>query len=106
MSNIIQGDQIYITVYFWYLVKRDLSSVCYCTVAYTIRHFLHGTRKTRPSLSGRVVQGVQQTGGLRINQIFLWIRIRTLLFLAFGSGPRSKIKINVNIYVFSPYISQ
>ena len=30
-----QGDQLYITVCFWYLVKRDLSSVRYFTVTYT-----------------------------------------------------------------------
>ena len=31
----IQGGQLYMAVCFWYLVKRDFSSVPYCTVAYT-----------------------------------------------------------------------
>ena len=31
----VQFDQLNITVCFWYLVKRDLSSVRYYTVAYT-----------------------------------------------------------------------
>ena len=31
----VQGDQLYMAVLFWYLVKRDLSSVRHCTVAYT-----------------------------------------------------------------------
>ena len=35
VSAYIQGDQLYMAVYSWYLVKRDLSSVRYCTVAYT-----------------------------------------------------------------------
>ena len=39
-----QGDQLYIAVLFWYLVKRDLSNVCYCalSVASTSmkRHFV------------------------------------------------------------------
>ena len=28
----VQGDQLYMAVLFWYLVKRDLSNVRYCTV--------------------------------------------------------------------------
>ena len=32
----MQGDQLNMTVLFWYLVKRDLSSVGFCTVAETI----------------------------------------------------------------------
>ena len=29
-GNKVQNDQLYMTVLFWYLVKRDLSSVRYC----------------------------------------------------------------------------
>ena len=29
----LQGDQLYMAVYFWYPVKRDLSSLHYCIVA-------------------------------------------------------------------------
>ena len=36
LKNIgLQGDQLYMDVCFWYLVKFDSSSVRYCTVAYT-----------------------------------------------------------------------
>ena len=31
----IQGDQLYIVVFYLYLVKSDLSIARYCTVAYT-----------------------------------------------------------------------
>ena len=31
--RLLQGDKLNMTVFFWYLVKRDLYSVC--TVAYT-----------------------------------------------------------------------
>ena len=34
-TMVLQGDQLYMAVCFWFLVKRDLSSVRYCTVAYT-----------------------------------------------------------------------
>ena len=53
----IQGDQLYMAVGFWYLVKRYLSSVRYCIVA-TVKkcQCLQGTRKPRPCLFGRVEQ--------------------------------------------------
>ena len=41
-------------VYFWCLVKLNLSSICYFTAAYT-SHFLQGTEKTRPLLYGNPV---------------------------------------------------
>ena len=31
----VQPDQLYIAVLFWYLLKSDLSSVRYCSIAYT-----------------------------------------------------------------------
>ena len=31
----VQGDQLNMAVWFWYLLKRDLPSVHICTVAYT-----------------------------------------------------------------------
>ena len=47
----LQGDQLYMAVFFWYLVKRDFpnSSVHQ-------RNSLQGTRTTRPCLSGQVGQ--------------------------------------------------
>ena len=30
MIHILQGDQLYMGVFFWYLIKIDLSSVRYC----------------------------------------------------------------------------
>ena len=54
----IQGDQLYMAVFFWYLVKSDLFSVrVYSSLRWT-SHFLQGTRKTRPCLSGQVVSYV------------------------------------------------
>ena len=43
-------------VFFWYLVKSDLSSVQVCSSVHWTSHFLQDARKTRPCLSGRVVQ--------------------------------------------------
>ena len=45
----VLDHMLYMTVVFWYLVKLDLSSECYCTVTF------QGTRITRPCLSGRAV---------------------------------------------------
>ena len=43
----LQGEQLYMTECFWYLVKSDLSSVrVYISLEWT-SHFLRGTRKTR-----------------------------------------------------------
>ena len=46
----LQCHQLYMAVCFWYLVK----SVRYCTRVHWINHFLQGTRKTLPCLSGPV----------------------------------------------------
>ena len=35
VGTMVQGDQLYMAMCFWYFVKRDLFSVRYCTVAYT-----------------------------------------------------------------------
>ena len=54
----IHVDQLYMAMLLWYLVKRDLSKsypVQQCTLLYTIRHFLQGTRTIWPCLSGQVV---------------------------------------------------
>ena len=48
----LQPDQINMTVFFWYLVKSDLSSIRYCTLT---SHFLQGKRKTRSCLNGHPV---------------------------------------------------
>ena len=48
------------TVCFWYLIKRDLSSVRVCYSVHWTSHILQGTRNTRPCLSGRVVQSLPQ----------------------------------------------
>ena len=52
---ILQGDQLNMAVCFWYLVKSDLSSVHYSTRVHWKSHFLQGSRKTRPCLSGHLV---------------------------------------------------
>ena len=51
----IQPDQKNMVVYIWYLVKSDLSSVSYCTRVRWTGHFLQGTRKKRPCLTGHSV---------------------------------------------------
>ena len=51
--SVLQGDQLYMAVLFWHLIKSDLSIVQMYRNVYTKSHFLQGTRKTR---SGRVVQ--------------------------------------------------
>ena len=38
----IQVDQLYIAVYFWFLVKRDFCSVHYCTLASLFTRYQHG----------------------------------------------------------------
>ena len=53
--SILQGHQLNMVVFSWYLVKHDLPSVCYCTSVHWTGHFLQGTRKTRPCLSVQVV---------------------------------------------------
>ena len=55
MYFLLQSDQLNTAVYFWYFVKSDLSSVQMYSSAHWASHLLHGTRKTRPCLSGRVV---------------------------------------------------
>ena len=40
----VQGDQLDMAVCFWYLVKKELSSVRYCTCVNWTWHFLLGTR--------------------------------------------------------------
>ena len=51
----VQGDQLYITVCLWDLVKSDLSIVTVQSSVQWKSHFLQGDRKTPPCLSGRVV---------------------------------------------------
>ena len=48
----LQGDQLNIAVYIWYLEKSDLFSVRYCTRGHWTNHFIQDTRKTRPCLTG------------------------------------------------------
>ena len=55
MACMLQCDQLYMAVCFWYPVKSDLSSVHVFRSVYWTSHFLQGTRETRPCLSGRVV---------------------------------------------------
>ena len=55
----IQGDQLNMTVFFWYLVIGDLSGVRFCTRIHWTSHFLQGTRKTGPSLTSHPVYGVR-----------------------------------------------
>ena len=41
----VQGDLLNMAVFFWYLVKSDLSSLRYCTLEHLTKHFLQGSRK-------------------------------------------------------------
>ena len=38
-------------MFFWFLVKSDMSNVRYCTRVHWPSHFFQGTRKTRPCLT-------------------------------------------------------
>ena len=49
----VQGGQLNMAVCFWYLVK----GVHVLSIVYWTSHFLQGTRKSWPYLSGRVVPG-------------------------------------------------
>ena len=52
----IQGDQLNMAVFLWYLVKSDMSSVSYCTqVHWTGHFFFKGNRNTRLCLTGHPV---------------------------------------------------
>ena len=44
-TSSIQGDQLYMAVFFWYLGKRDLSSEHVYSSIHLTSHFLQGTRK-------------------------------------------------------------
>ena len=51
----VQPDQINMAVFFWFLIKNEMSSVSYCIgIPWTI-HFLQGTRDTRPCLTGHSI---------------------------------------------------
>ena len=54
--TLIQGDQLYIAVGFWYLVKSDLSSVYVYRSVHQTSHFLQDTKNTRSCLSNKDVQ--------------------------------------------------
>ena len=51
----LQGDQLTLPVFFWFLVWSDMSIVqCTCTLyssVYWTSHFIQGTRKIRPCLT-------------------------------------------------------
>ena len=51
----VQGDQINMAVFLWYLIKSDVSSVRYSTRVHWTGNFLQGIRKTQPCLSGHPV---------------------------------------------------
>ena len=48
----VQRGQLYMAVLFWYLVKRDLSSVRVYSSVHWTSHFLQGNRNTRPCTTG------------------------------------------------------
>ena len=55
LMSLVQPDQINMAVFFWQLVKSDLSSLyVYSSVHWTI-HFLQGSRNTRPCITGHPV---------------------------------------------------
>ena len=51
----VTTDQLYMAVCFWYLVKRDLSSVCYSIQKCTLASLFTRYRNNTQCLSGRVV---------------------------------------------------
>ena len=51
----LQGPQLNMAVFFWYLVKINLISVRFCKRVHWISHFLQGTRITRSCLTGHPV---------------------------------------------------
>ena len=53
--SVVQPDQMNMAVFFWHLVKSDLSSVHSCTCVHWTSHFLQGIRNTRPYLTGHPV---------------------------------------------------
>ena len=55
ISCYIQGVQLCMAVSFWNLVKHDLPSEGVYSSLHWTNHFLQGTRKTLPCLSGHVV---------------------------------------------------
>ena len=56
LNVFVRCDQLYMAVFFLYLVKKkDLSSVHVYSTVHATSHVLQGFRKTRPCLSGRVV---------------------------------------------------
>ena len=59
ISKLFQQDQINMTVFFWYFINSDLSSVRYYVRVNWTSRVLQGTRITRPSLSGRFVPNTQ-----------------------------------------------
>ena len=56
----LQGDQLYMAVCFWYLVKSHLSSVRGYSSLHWPCHFLQGIRKKRPCLNVFVRNTLQQ----------------------------------------------
>ena len=55
LKSDVQGYQLNMAVYFWYLVKSDLSSVYVYSSVHWASHLLQGTRKIRPCLNGHPV---------------------------------------------------
>ena len=47
-------------VFFWNLVKNNLFNVHVYSIVHWTRHFLQGTRKTRPCLTGHPVGGYRE----------------------------------------------
>ena len=66
LQAMVQDEQLYMGVCFWYLVKRDLSR--YSSVHLT---FLQGTRTPRPYLSGPVV-GYEKVSISKLIRILYW----------------------------------
>ena len=78
-STVLQDDQLNMALCSWYLVKSDLSGVhVYSSVNWT-RHFLQGTRKTRPCLSGRFVSCFSLLCSQMYRILFLYLR-NTIFF--------------------------
>ena len=53
--RLVQGEQLDLAVFFWYLGKSDLSSVHVYSSVHWTSHFLQGTIEELPCLTGHLV---------------------------------------------------
>ena len=56
LYNLFQLKKINKAVFFWYLLKSDLSSAGFSTRVHWTSQFLQGTRNTQPCLTGHPLE--------------------------------------------------